>query len=296
MKVLVTGSKGQLGCELIKQLKEKRCVLGPVPIEFADCRVTGVDIEEIDITDESAVTGFIQSGGFDVIFNAAAFTNVDLCETEQDMAFRVNADAPGFIAKAAKSANTRLVHISTDYVFSGEDSPPRTESDPTGPKTVYGKSKLSGEQQVAKANDGAVIVRTAWLYGVQGKNFVKTILGLTKKNNKLTVVNDQFGNPTNAEDLAYHLLRLAVSGESGIFHCTNNGVCSWYDFALEIISAAKIDIPVIPCASKDFPRPAARPKYSALDNFRLRSTVGDMMREWRTAIRDYIPGIIKELK
>ena len=291
MKVLITGSKGQLGSELIKQIDEKKSPLGFIPEDFAGAEVVGVDIEELDITDKHAVSDFIEKEGFDVIFNCAAFTNVDLCETENSAAFSVNADAPGYIAKAAKTVGAKLVHVSTDYVFSGDAKTPRLESDATDPKTVYGRSKLEGERRVMQADETAVVVRTAWLYGLVGRNFVKTIMDLAKRDGLLTVVSDQLGSPTNAADLSHHMLKLAVSGEKGIFHCTNKGICSWYDFAVEIVKTAGIKAAVKPCSTAEFPRPAPRPAYSALESERLSKAVGDEMRGWKTAIECYLSAL-----
>ena len=288
MKVLVTGSNGQLGHELISQIENKRNPIGPIPEIFSGCDLAGIDIGDIDIANEPEIMDFIERGGFEVIFNCAAFTDVDGCEAQPDTAFNVNADAPGYIAKAAEKTGAKLIHISTDYVFSGDEPAPRLEFDPTEPKTVYGKSKLSGEQRVFQTCKNSIIVRTAWLYGATGKNFVKTMLELAKRNNPIKVVNDQFGNPTNAVDLAYHLMKLAASKYLGIFHCTNNGVCSWYEFASQIMKNAGFEVPVIPCTTAEFPRPAPRPAFSALDNARLRETVGDGMRDWRAALADHI--------
>ena len=290
MRVLVTGSNGQLAKEIIRQIEEDGSPLGKAPEGFDKAQVVGVNKDALDITDELALPGFIEKGGFDVIFNCAAMTNVDLCETLREEAFRVNADAPGYIARAAGACGAKLVHISTDYVFSGDDPSPRRESDETYPKTVYGSSKLLGERRVLESGADAVIVRTAWLYGRSGKNFVKTMMSLARERGSVKVVDDQFGNPTNAADLTHHLLALAVSGENGVFHCTNNGICSWYDFALEIFRIAEIRTEAVPCTTAEFPRPAPRPAYSALDNARLRDTIGDGMREWKAAIYDYLTG------
>ena len=288
MKILITGSNGQLGSELIRQLASRRSPLGEIPEEYIGASVTGVDIDSIDISDAGAVSSYILENEFNLIFNCAAYTDVDGCESNRLMAYRVNADAPGYIAEAAKKLSARLVHISTDYVFSGDNPTPRIETDETAPNTVYGKSKLYGEQRVLESGADAVIVRTAWLYGLNGRNFVKTIMKAGREKGVLRVVNDQTGNPTNAADLAYHLLRLAIAGYQGIFHCTNNGICSWYDFAVKIIKEAGITAEVYPCSTMEYPRPAPRPAYSALDNRRLRETIGDKMRLWQTAIDEYI--------
>jgi len=292
MRILITGAHGQLGSELLKQLTEGRNSIGTIPNEYIGADFVGIDIEHIDITNSDIIAGYIRENNFNIIFNCAAFTNVDLCETDTVSAYAVNADSPLYMAKAAKESSTRFIHISTDYVFSGNDRTPRNENDKTGPETVYGKSKLQGEENVISVNADSVIVRTAWLYGLNGKNFVKTILSLAKEKGMLRVVDDQLGNPTNAADLAHHLLKLAVSNEDGIFHCTGNGICSWYDFAKEIVRLSGIDAVVEPCTTEEFKRPAKRPAFSALDNKRLRETVGDEMREWQDAISEYVHEII----
>lgn len=293
MKILITGSNGQLGTELQKQIREQKSPLGPIPEALFGATVTAVDMDTLDVTDESAVNAFVKEGGYDAVLNCAAYTNVDLCENDPTTAYRVNADAAGYLADAAKSIGAKLVHVSTDYVFSGDASSPRRESDETIPKTVYGKSKLEGEQRVLARCPGAAVVRTAWLYGYNGNNFVKTILNAAEKNGAVKVVNDQHGNPTSAADLAHHLLLLAASDDGGVFHCTNHGICSWYDFAKRFLARAGSEARIEPCTTEEFPRPAPRPAYSALDNARLRETVGDFMRDWENAIDEYIDNLMK---
>jgi len=290
MRVLIIGSNGQLGNELKKQISEGRSPIGLIPAAYSFAEAVGIDIEDLDVTDADAITAYIKNGCFDIIFNCAAMTNVDLCETEKEAAFRVNADAPGYIARAAAANGAKLIHVSTDYVFSGDSAVPRLEEDETKPRTVYGASKLLGERKVLESGADAAVVRTAWLYGAVGKNFVKTMIALALEKGQLKVVNDQLGNPTNAADLAHHLLKLGISAERGVFHCTNHGICSWYEFAVQIIKAANIDVPVTPCSTEEFPRPAPRPAYSALENARLRETVGDEMRDWDKAVYDYVVG------
>ena len=201
---------------------------------------------------------------------------------------KANAIGPRNLAMAAQQAGAKLVHVSTDYVFSGEDEAEKHEWDIAGPRSVYGSSKLLGEKYVAEQCSRYFIVRTAWLYGYIGGNFVKTILKAGKERGELKVVNDQRGNPTNAADLAHHLLKLAATKEYGVYHCTNNGTCSWYDFACEFVNLAGFPCRILPCTTEEFPRPAKRPAYSSLDNMMLRCTVGDEMRSWQNAIAAYM--------
>ncbi len=299
MKLLITGSHGQLGSELAAQLTGGQTPFGPLPALYRDCTVQSVDVEELDITDGAAVQAFMRAQRPDVVINCAAMTNVDGCETAPDTAMRVNAIGPRNLAVAVQETGGKLVHVSTDYVFDGDGARasdgtviPYTEWDACRPRSIYGKSKWLGEQYVREMCARSFVVRTAWLYGYVGGNFVKTMWRNGAKNGALTVVDDQRGNPTSATDLAYHLLKLACTEEYGIYHCTNQGVCSWYDFAVEIIRLAGINCTVTPCTTEEFQRiasrPARRPAYSALDNAMLRCTVGDEMREWQAALAEYI--------
>ena len=238
MKILITGCNGQLGTELQAQLRRGESELGPIPDRLKNATVLPVDVDQLDITDRSEVVNFVRRHQPDTIINCAAFTNVDGCESSKDAAFKVNALGPRNLAIAADKINARLIHVSTDYVFSGEGDTPLDECDLPAPRSAYGTTKLLGEQYVQRFCRRHFIVRTAWLYGYNGKNFVKTMVNAGKKFGKLTVVNDQLGNPTNAVDLAHHILKLAVSHEYGTYHCTGNGICSWYDFAAEIENIA----------------------------------------------------------
>ena len=293
MKILITGCRGQLGTELQKQLREGSCVLGPLPERLKNAPVVAVDLEDLDITDREATTAYIRRHQPDTVINCAAFTNVNGCETNRDAAFKVNALGPRNLAMACEKVGARLIHISTDYVFSGAPNGgiPLDECALPAPVSAYGQTKLLGEQYVQKFCRRHFIVRTAWLYGTAGKNFVKTMVNLARTHDEITVVNDQLGNPTNAVDLAYHLLKLAVSHDYGIYHCTCNGVCSWYDFASEIIRLSGEHCTVKPISSAEYaaqhPESANRPAWSALDNRMLRCTVGDSMRDWKVAIQDF---------
>ena len=291
MKILITGASGQLGTEIQRQLKNGGSALGPVPERLKNATVIATDMAELDITDRDATIAFVRRHQPDTIISCAAFTNVDGCETNPEAAFKVNAIGASNLAQAAERINARLIHVSTDYVFRGEGDKPLDESERVDPKSVYGKTKALGEEYVKNFCHRYFIVRTAWLYGYAGKNFVKTIVNAGKKFGRLEVVSDQLGNPTNAEDLAHHILQLAVSHDYGVYHCTGEGVCSWYEFASEIIRLSGVDATVAPCTSAEYstkhPAAADRPAWSALENRMLACTVGNHMRDWKEALADF---------
>ncbi len=288
MKILITGSKGQLGNTLCDLLKIGKNSLGDIPVIYKNCDVTAVDVDELDITDKTAVISFIKSDMPDLIINCAAYTNVDGCETDRELAENINANGPFNLALAAKEINAKFVHVSTDYVFRGDATNPYVETDECDPVTAYGSSKRNGEIKVQSACEKHFIFRTSWLYGLIGNNFVKTIRRVAKEKGALTVVNDQRGNPTNCEDLAYHILKAAETENYGIYHCTGTGECTWFDFAKKIVEYSKINCTVDPCTTEQSNRPAKRPAFSSLDNRHLRETVGDSMREWTVALKEYI--------
>lgn len=291
MKLLITGSYGQLGNELTKILRDKRAEIGPIDARYHDCEVLAVDYDTLDISDRTAVLEFVQLHRPDIIINCAAMTNVDKCETDFDTAMKVNAIGPRNLAEAAQAIGAKLLHVSTDYVFSGTEEAPRCEWDTCAPNTVYGKSKLLGERYAMAQCPRTFVIRTAWLYGYVGKNFVKTMLRLGKEKERITVVNDQHGNPTSANDLAYHLLALALTGEYGIYHCTNEGECTWYDFACRIMDKAGLLCKVVPCTTQEYPSPTPRPAHSALNNLMLACTVGNQMRPWQDALDMYLANL-----
>ncbi len=288
MKILITGSKGQLGNTLCDLLKNGKNSLGNIPEIYRNCEVTAVDIDELDITENEAVMSFILKDNPDLIINCAAYTNVDGCETDRKLAEKINANGPYNLALAAKEVNAKFVHVSTDYVFRGDATKPYVETDECDPVTAYGSSKRNGEIKVQTAWEKHYIFRTSWLYGLIGNNFVKTIRRVAKEKGSLTVVNDQRGNPTNCEDLAYHILKVAETENYGIYHCTGSGECTWFDFAKKIVEFSGIDCTVDPCSTEQSNRPARRPAYSSLDNRHLRETIGDNMREWIVALKEYI--------
>ena len=275
VKVLITGTNGQLGRELQKQFKGK------------DVELIPTDVKDLDITDVKAVNKFVTEHKPDVIINCAAHTQVDKCEEQIDLAYKINAIGPKNLASAAFNIGAEIVQVSTDYVFNGEGTTELIEFDTPDPQTVYGKTKLDGENFVKNLNPKHYIVRTAWLYG-DGNNFVKTMIKLSENHSELKVVDDQIGTPTSTVDLANVIIKLIDDKNYGLFHCTCKGVCSWYDFAKEIFRLKNIDIKVIPCTTEEFPRPAKRPKYSVLRNYMLELTTGDITKQWQESLKDYI--------
>ncbi|AJG97802.1 NAD(P)-dependent oxidoreductase [Clostridium beijerinckii] len=288
MKILITGSKGQLGNELLDIIKSGKAEIGEVSEAIKKSEVIALDVDELDITNLEQVKSKINNLKPNVIINCAAATNVDGCESNEDFAFKVNSIGPRNLAIASEEVGAKLVQVSTDYVFSGIGNKPLTEYDLTVPYSVYGKTKLLGENYVRELSSKYFIVRTAWLYGYVGHNFVYTMRRLGKEKEFITVVNDQRGNPTHANDLAYHILKLIQTEEYGVYHCTGKGECTWYDFAKMIIELSGEKCEVKPCTSEEYKTPAKRPEYSSLDNMMLRNTVGDEMRDWKDAIKSFI--------
>lgn len=288
MNILITGGKGQLGTEILKCFENKKTELGVPEILKQENKVTSIDVDSLDITDLSAVTKLFEENKYDCIINCAAFTNVNACETEVEAAFKVNAIGPRNLAIAAEKINAKLIHVSTDYVFSGVGTTPFVEWDNCDPQSTYGKTKYLGEQYVREFCSRYFIVRTSWLYGYYGNNFVKTIMKIAKERGECKVVNDQRGNPTNAADLAHHILKLVPTEEYGIYHGTGNGECSWYDFATKIVEFAGINAKVNPCTTEEFPTPAKRPAYSSLENLMFKATVGDEFRPWEEALKCFM--------
>lgn len=291
MRVLITGAKGQLGIQLAKILKEKKSEIGQIPECYNDAEVVGYDVAELDITDKEKV---LKLDGFDVIFNCAAYTNVNKCEQEEELAYKVNAIAAENLALLAKKMGAKLVHVSTDYVFDGEKEGIYSEDDECNPQSAYGRTKRAGEEKIIDSCDKYFIVRTAWLYGYYGNNFVKTIRKIAIENESIKVVADQFGDPTNANDLAHHLLLLGATDKYGIYHCTGNGTCSWHDFASEIVKVFGISCDVKKCTTEEYPTPAKRPKNSALSHKNLENAVGDKMRPWKEALLYFARNVDKE--
>lgn len=275
MKVLITGANGQLGRALQKVLIEDELYL--------------YDSHDMDITNFEKVEEIIGIKKPDVIINCAAHTKVDLCEEDVENAYKINAIGARNLAIASSKMNSKLVHISTDYVFEGNNPVALREDELVKPNTIYGKSKLMGEEFVKSLSKNHFIIRTAWLYG-DGDNFVRTMLKLSKQHKKLKVVNDQIGTPTSTKDLANLINKLIRTEYYGTYHGTCHGKCSWYDFAVKIFEHMKVDIEVEPCTTDEFPRPAKRPEFSVLDNFMLRIQGLDVFRSWEEAIEDYLEG------
>lgn len=292
MKILITGGKGQLGTEIFKCFERGYTELGAPELLGKSNTVRSIDMDELDITDTKAVAAFFDRERYDAVINCAAYTNVDGCEEHRDDAFQVNAIGPRNLAVACEKIGAKLIHVSTDYVFAGNGVRPYTEYDLPDPQSAYGGTKYLGEQYVRDFCTRYFIVRTAWLYGYYGKNFVKTIMNAARKFGKLTVVDDQRGNPTNAADLAHHIIKLLETEEYGFYHGTGTGECSWYDFAAKITELARIEAEVQPCSTEEYakehPQTASRPQYSSLDNGMFRVTVGDEFRPWQEALACFI--------
>lgn len=276
MKILVTGAAGMLGSDLVDRLTGRH-------------EVVGVTRNEFDILDELQVRAFLIEARPDWVIHSAAFTNVDGCEKEPDKAYRVNGEGPGNVARACWHVGARMAQVSTDYVYDGTKGEPYVEDDPVAPLNVYGRSKLMGEGEVLKVLPDALIVRTSWLFGRRGPNFVEAILGQVGKRDELTVVDDQVGSPTYTPDLADGIVRLVEAGAPGVVHLSNEGTCSWYDYAKKIFELAEVSgISVKPITTEQLGRPAVRPKYSVLSKERYYSITGHRLRDWKDALAEYI--------
>ena len=265
---LITGCKGQLGTELSKLLPDAICA----------------DVDVLDITDENAVQNFVRNNNIDVIINCAAYTAVDKAESDIELATKINVQGPRNLAKTG----AKIIHISTDYVFDGTGHMPYTPDEKTNPVSVYGKTKRAGEIAVLENNSVAVVIRTAWLYSPYGNNFVKTMRRLGGEKTEINVVADQIGTPTYAADLADAIVKIIPQmniENSGIYHFTNEGVCSWYDFANEIMELSNLSCIVNPIKSSQYPTPAARPFYSVLDKEKIKSVFGINIKHWKDGLK-----------
>lgn len=286
-KVLVTGSYGQLGSSLRRILDQDK-----------DIEAVYTDYDTLDITDEEAVADFLKAGRFDFLVNCAAYTAVDQAETDAVKASLLNTAAVGNLAKAAVKTGTKVIHISTDYVFSGQNYRPYEEIDEPYPQGIYGRTKLEGEGLLTSFCQDAMIIRTAWLYSEFGKNFVKTMLMLADTKPEINVVADQIGSPTYAGDLAgaIHSVLTHDKWVPGIYHFTNEGVASWFDFTKAIMEMAGKSVPVNPVPTKAYPTAARRPLYSVLSKLKIKNTYGIEIPYWRDSLRKCLDILLAEDK
>ena len=279
MKVLVTGAKGQLGTDLMNELA-KRGIEG-----------IGVDVQEMDITDAEACRRVIKNSGADAVIHCAAYTAVDAAEDNVDLCRRINGEGTRNVAQACKEADVKLMYISTDYVFDGQGTRPWEPDDERHPLNVYGQTKYEGELAVEELSDKYFIVRIAWVFGVAGKNFIKTMLRLGKERGAVSVVDDQIGSPTYTYDLARLLVDMIESEKYGRYHATNEGLCSWYEFAKEIFRQAGMDVPVTPVSSDAFPAKATRPSNSRLNKDKLSENGFERLPAWQDALGRFLKEI-----
>ena len=279
MKVLVTGAKGQLGTDLMNELA-KRGIEG-----------IGVDVEEMDITDAEACRRVIKASGADAVIHCAAYTAVDAAEDNVELCRRINGEGTRNVAQACKEADVKLMYISTDYVFDGQGTRPWEPDDERHPLNVYGQTKYEGELAVEELSDKYFIVRIAWVFGVAGKNFIKTMLRLGKERGAVSVVDDQVGSPTYTYDLARLLVDMIQTDKYGRYHATNEGLCSWYEFAKEIFRQAGMDVPVTPVSSDAFPAKATRPSNSRLNKDKLSENGFERLPAWQDALGRFLKEI-----
>lgn len=275
MKILITGSSGMLGHDLIKVLKDRHDLILTTS-------------KTLDITDKDKTIDFICENKPDIVINSAAYTDVDGCQTNPELAYSVNGEGVKNLAIGCREVDCPLVQISTDYVFNGKNDRPWVEDDEIGPISVYGKSKLKGEEAILEILDKYFIVRTAWLYGVNGKNFPRTMLELAENHSQITVVYDEVGSPTYTLDLARKISELIETDYYGIYHITNSDSCSWCEFSRYIFEVAGRDITVIPVTAAEFARPAPRPSYSVLENKKLIENGFKPLRSYKEAIKEYV--------
>lgn len=276
MKVLVTGVKGQLGYDVVNELQKR------------GMEAVGVDIAEMDITDAAGVHEVITKAAPDAVIHCAAYTAVDAAEDNIELCRRVNADGTANVARACKELDIKMIYISTDYVFDGQGERPWEPDDERHPLNVYGQTKYEGELAVQKALEKYFIVRIAWVFGVNGKNFVKTMLRLSENNSRITVVNDQFGSPTYTYDLARLLVDMVLTDKYGIYHATNEGICTWYDFACEIFRQAGIEMEVVPVSAAEYKAKAKRPENSRMNKDKLVQNGFERLPSWQDALKRYM--------
>lgn len=276
MRFLVTGVKGQLGHDVMEEL------------DLRGHEGVGVDIEEMDVTDAKTVDRVIKEAKADGVIHCAAYTAVDAAEDNEELCTKINADGTESIAKVCRELDLPLMYISTDYVFDGEGERPWEPEDPCHPLNVYGQSKYLGEQAVQKYLDKYYIVRIAWVFGVSGNNFIKAMLNKAKTTNRVTVVSDQVGSPTYTRDLAVLLVDMMETDRYGIYHATNEGICTWYEFAKEIFVQAGIDMEVIPISADEYPAKAKRPHNSRMEKNKLDTAGFRRLPAWQDALKRYL--------
>lgn len=279
MRVFVTGVKGQLGHDVVGEL-EKRGM-----------EAIGVDIDEMDITDAAEVDWVIKESAPDAVIHCAAYTAVDAAEENEAVCRRVNADGPRNIAKVCRELDIKMIYISTDYVFGGQGERPWEPEDERDPKSVYGRTKYEGELAVQELLDKYFIVRIAWVFGINGKNFVKTMLNLSETHDTIRVVSDQFGSPTYTYDLARLLVDMVLTDKYGIYHATNEGVCSWYDFACAIFREAGAQVNVLPVSTEEYGAKANRPANSRMSKDKLSENGFERLPSWQDALKRYIAAL-----
>ena len=279
MKVLVTGVKGQLGYDVVNELTKR----GHIAI--------GTDIEEMDITDADSVDAVIKENAPDAVIHCAAYTAVDAAEDNADLCRKINAEGTQNIANVCKELDIKMTYISTDYVFDGEGERPWEPDDERTPLNVYGQTKYEGELAVQNTLEKYFIVRIAWVFGVNGKNFIKTMLNLGKTRDSLTVVDDQFGSPTYTFDLARLLVDMVETDKYGIYHATNEGICTWYEFACEIFKQAGMNVKVSPVSSAEYPAKAKRPSNSRMSKEKLAENGFEKLPTWQDALSRYLKEI-----
>ena len=281
MNILITGANGQLGNEM------------RIVSKGSSDRYIFTDVDELDITNRDAVMNFCKENDIKVVVNCAAYTNVDKAEDDEATAELINAQAVEYLAEACKANDATLIHISTDYVFGGnEGNTPRTEDEPVNPTGAYGRTKLHGEQAIQKAGCNYLIIRTAWLYSEFGNNFVKTMRRLTSERDKLNVVFDQVGTPTYALDLAEVIMKfIEMRSVCGIYHFSNEGVISWYDFAKEICELSGNECDIQPCHSDEFPSKVKRPSYSVLDKTKIKNKLNITIPHWKESLKKCIKNL-----
>lgn len=282
MKIILLGSNGQLGWEFKQFLKDK-------------VELFSFTHKELDILDLNSLERNFQEIHPDIVINCAAYTNVDKAEEEQELAYNINAIGAKNVSLASYKVNAKVIYFSTDYVFDGKKGSPYTELDEPNPISIYGKSKLSGEQFTKESNPSHLILRITWLYGINGNNFIKTAIKLAKSGKLLRVVNDQYGTPTYTLDVVKQTWKLIQNGKTGLYHSSNNGEATWFEFAKEIISCLNLKAEVISIRTEDYPTLAKRPHYSVLENHLLKLKDLDIMREWKEALKDFIAKYRKEI-